>query len=245
MMAEQESAVIGAQHAPPDGPPSAPEAGEPEATGQLPIRRCLASGERLPQDCLLRFVVGPDGTLVPDLAGRLPGRGLWIRPDKGLLERAVARKLFARSARMPVIVPEDLIDRLGGALRRRCRDSLGLARRAGLVAAGHDKARGPLERGQAALLLQASDGSLPQRAKLANLGRGRCPGLEVIEILTAEELGDALGRGPTVHVALLPGGLAERVRLDCARLATYDAVRHDAGSPATGHRPGKSRDAND
>src|SRR5690625_1837902 len=85
-----------------------------------PIRRCLASGERLPQDRLLRFVVGPENELVPDLAARLPGRGLWIRPERALLERAIARGLFARAARGPVKVPPDLVERLGAALRRRC-----------------------------------------------------------------------------------------------------------------------------
>lgn len=204
----------------------------PEAEG--PIRRCLASGERLHQDRLLRFVVGPDGELVPDLAGKLPGRGLWIRPERVLLERAAARGLFARAAKAPVKVPADLAERVGRALRRRCLEGLGLARRAGAALAGHDKVRAVLERGEAALLLQAADGSPAQRARLAALGRGLRPGLEVIETLTAVELGEALGRGSSVHVAVLPGGVAERLRLDCARAAAYD-------DPGTA-RPGIARD---
>lgn len=222
--------------------PSA-SASVPESGG--PIRRCLASGERLPQDRLLRFVIGPEGELVPDLSGRLPGRGLWLRPERSLLERAAAKGLFARAAKAPVKVPEDLAERVGKALRRRCQERLGLARRAGAAVAGHDKVRALLERGAAALLLQAADGSPAQRARLAALGRGRNPALEVVEILTAAELGEALGRGSSVHVAVLPGGIADRVRLDCARLAAYDDVRHEAGADARGERPGESRDAND
>src|SRR5690625_700161 len=200
-----------------------------------PIRRCLASGERLPQDRLLRFVVGPENELVPDLAARLPGRGLWIRPERALLERAISRGLFARAARAPVRTPPDLVEHLGAALRRRCQDRLGMSRRAGLAVAGHDKVRSLLEKGAAAVLLQAADGSPAQRAKLRNLGLGRKPDLDVIEILTAVELGDALGRTPCVHVALLPGGLAERVVLDCTRLAAYE-VQHDAGRRADNER---------
>src|SRR5690554_11287 len=200
-----------------------------------PIRRCLASGERLPQDRLLRFVIGPDGDLVPDLTARLPGRGLWIQPERALLERAIKRGLFARAARTSLRVAPDLVERVGLALRRRCQDRLGMSRRAGLAVAGHDKVRGLLGKAAAAVLLQAADGSPAQRAKLRNLGLGRKPDLEVIELLTAAELGDALGRSPCVHVALLPGGLAERVVLDCARLAAFE-VQHDADAPADNQR---------
>lgn len=205
-----------------------------------PIRRCLASGERLHQDRLLRFVVGPESELVPDLAGKLPGRGLWIRPERALLERAAARGLFARAAKTPVKVPVDLAERVGRGLRRRCLEGIGLARRAGAALAGHDKVRAVLERGEAALLLQAADGSPAQRARLAALGRGHRPDLEVIEMLTAAELGEALGRGACVHLAVLPGGVAERLRLDCARAAAYDLreVARDDGR-------GDGRDANE
>jgi len=215
----------------------------PEIDG--PVRRCLASGERLHQDRLLRFVVGPGDELVPDLAGKLPGRGLWIRPERALLERAATRGLFARAAKAPVRVPEDLAERVGRALRRRCLESLGLARRAGAALAGHDKVRAVLERGEAALLLQAADGSPAQRARLAALGRGHRPGLEVIETLTAGELGEALGRGSSVHVAVLPGGVAERLRLDCARAAAYDHPGKARPGTARDDGRGHGRDANE
>src|SRR5690625_1982972 len=212
--------------------------------GGRPIRKCLASGMRLPQDSLLRFVVGPEGELVPDLAGRLPGRGLWIRPERDLLARAVAQGLFARAARAPVLVPSDLIERVGAALRRRCQDRLSMARRAGEAVYGYDKVRSLLEKASAALLLQAIDGSQGQRNKLRTLGQSRKADLEVMEILTAVELGDALGRGPCVHVALLPGGLAERLMLDGARLAAYE-LQHNAERRADDQGSGSSRDGND
>lgn len=238
MMAARQSAMTSPAR-PTSGGAESARPGRSNRPAHEPIRRCLASGERLPQDQLLRFVVGPENELVPDLAARLPGRGLWIRPERSLLEKALARGLFARAARAPVKAAPDLVERVGKGLRRRCQDRLGIARRAGLVLAGHDKVRSLLEKGAAVALLQAADGSPAQRARLRNLGLGNKPDLKVIEILTAAELGDALGRAPCVHVALLPGGSAERVILDCARLAAHD-VQHDAESRLRDERFGAS-----
>src|ERR1700722_12002846 len=82
---------------------------EPE-TG--PLRRCVVTRERLPKERMIRFVVGPDGTLVPDLAATLPGRGIWLSACGDVLETARARgglgRVFARAARGPVRVPTDL-----------------------------------------------------------------------------------------------------------------------------------------
>ncbi|MEM6662503.1 MAG: DUF448 domain-containing protein, partial [Pseudomonadota bacterium] len=43
-----------------------------------PERRCIATGETGATDRLIRFVLAPEGGLVPDLAARLPGRGAWL-----------------------------------------------------------------------------------------------------------------------------------------------------------------------
>ena len=48
---------------------------------------------------MIRFVVGPEGDVVPDLARRLPGRGMWVRAERAAVEQAVAKKAFARAAR--------------------------------------------------------------------------------------------------------------------------------------------------
>lgn len=194
--------------------------GEPLTGAQ---RRCLASGAIHPREQLLRFALAPDGSVVPDLANRLPGRGLWLTPDRRMVEKAMVRKLFARAARCSVTVPEDLAERVSRLMRESCLRLLGLARRAGETAAGYDKVHGLLKKGEAALLLQASDGSEAPRSRLRTLGVGQTPGLEVIELFTADELGEALGQSPRVHVAVLPGGLAERLRREAARLKAYTA----------------------
>ena len=59
-------------------------------------RRCLASGEtRDPLD-MVRFVLSPDGVVTPDIARKLPGRGVWVSADRKSLEKTIALKSFSR-----------------------------------------------------------------------------------------------------------------------------------------------------
>jgi predicted RNA-binding protein YlxR (DUF448 family)/ribosomal protein L30E len=179
-----------------------------------PIRRCLASGERHPRETLIRFVVSPDGIIVPDIAAALPGRGLWLKPDRKLLETAIAKRGFDRAAKRKVSVPTDLASTVEALLARRCVDGLGLARRAGKAVAGFEKVSAMLKSGQAGLILAASDGAEDGRRKIAGLA----PGLPIIDCLTSAELASAFGRDHVVHAAILAGTLANRLIRDAARL---------------------------
>jgi predicted RNA-binding protein YlxR (DUF448 family) len=185
------------------------------ATAASPRRRCIATGEGQDRARLLRFVVGPDGAIVPDIDERLPGRGLWLTPRRDIVERAVAKRAFARAARRSVAVPPDLADRVEILLARRCVDSLGLARRAGLAVAGFDRVCDAIRQGRAGLLLCARDGAAGGRRKLVELGRG----LPCADILTAAELGAAFGRDRIVYAALGGGKLCRRLIADLDRLA--------------------------
>lgn len=209
------------------------ETRKPARPAREPERRCIASGEVRPKESLLRFVVGPDGVLVPDLAERLPGRGLWLTADRELLRKAAAKNLFAKAARQRVTLPEDLEARVTELLRQRVLELLSLARRAGALAAGHDKVRLRLEAGAAALLLQAEDGAEESCRRLARLAEGVRPGINIYRVLPAVELGAALGREQAVHVAVDPGGLAERLNRELARfMALRGCEETGAGSPA-------------
>ena len=155
-----------------------------------PERRCIASGESGATDRLIRFVMGPDGALVPDLAAKLPGRGVWLTADRALVEKAVAKRLFARGFKAPIQAPEDLADRLEALLAQRLIDLLSLARKAGQAVTGFEKVRARLRSGQSAVLVAASDGAADGRAKLKGLA-GEIP---LIEALSGQELGLAFGR---------------------------------------------------
>ncbi len=184
-----------------------------------PERRCIASGQVRPKEELLRFVAGPDGRIVPDLAGRLPGRGLWLTPRRDMMEKACKRNLFAKAARARVRVPDDLIGQVDRLMASRCLDLLGLARRAGAAVAGYEKAASWLAAGKAGVLFQAVDAAEGGRRKLRALARAAGPHVPVIELFTAQELGRALGRGAAVHVAVAPAGILARLTRETARLS--------------------------
>jgi predicted RNA-binding protein YlxR (DUF448 family)/ribosomal protein L30E len=183
-----------------------------------PHRRCIASGAVRPKSELLRFVVGPDGTLVPDPSGRLPGRGLWLSPRRDMLEKACVRNLFAKAARASVRLPDDLPAFTEAALRRRFLELLGLATRAGETIAGFQKVKDRLAAGRAALLVHAGDAAEDGRRKIAAAARARQPDLPAVTVFTAAELGQAIGRDHVVHLLILPGGLADRLEAEARRL---------------------------
>lgn len=192
-------------------------------------RRCIATGEVLPKPRLIRFVVGPENILVPDLEERLPGRGLWVSADRAALDRAVAKGLFSRAARATVRVPEGLADRLEALLAQRLVRQIGLARRAGKAVAGYEKVRSWLQNGTASVLLAAADGADEGRGKL----RALAGGLPLVEVLRADEMGEAFGRDRAVHIAIARGGLAERILTESARLVglrRFDLARPSPGT---------------
>lgn len=180
-----------------------------------PERRCIATGEVTPKAGLVRFVVGPDAQIVPDITGRLPGRGIWVAADRAALEKAVQKRMFARAARQPVELPDGLVTLVEGLLLRRVVELLSLARKGGAAVAGYEKVRDWLLKGQAEVLLQASDGSERGKTKLRPPG-GR---ETLIGALSASELGLAFGREHVIHAALAAGGLTTRVVEEAARLA--------------------------
>lgn len=182
-------------------------------------RRCIVSGEVRPRDELLRFVVDPEGRLIPDTAGRLPGRGIWLSPDRDSVKRARVRKLFERAARRSLQVDVDLDDRIERLLAARCVELIGLARRAGQAVAGFEKVRAMLRQDRCAVLLAAGDGAQDGRAKL----RTTAPAVPVIECLLADELGRAFGRERTVHAALSHGTLAAKLQIEARKLKGFRA----------------------
>jgi predicted RNA-binding protein YlxR (DUF448 family) len=192
-----------------------------------PERRCIVTGDSGPAAGLVRFVIGPDQTVVPDIAERLPGRGIWVSADAEAIDTAVRKRLFVRAARQPVQVPDGLAALVDTLVARRVIESVSLARKSGEAVAGYEKVREWLMKGTAAALLQASDGSERERSRLRPPeGSGG-----TIACLTASELGLAFGRERVIHAALAAGGLATRVVEEAARLA---GLRRRDGGAATG-----------
>ena len=176
-------------------------------------RKCIVTGDVQPTAGLIRFVVGPEGQVLPDILGKLPGRGMYVKADRAALEVA-SKGQFSRSAKQTVTVPEGLVDEVERQLTRRTIDLLALARKAGLAVCGFEKVKGWLAGGaRVRVLLQASDGSERGKAKLWTPEGARYFGC-----FTSAELGLAFGRGSVIHGALATGGLSNRVVEEATKL---------------------------
>jgi uncharacterized protein len=183
-------------------------------------RRCIVTRESLPDSRLIRFVVDPQGQVVPDVGAILPGRGMWVTANREILERAIAKRHFCRSAGISVAIAGDIPERVERLLVERMAGHLGLARRAGQIVLGFDAvARGLTAPRPAKLLIEASNGAPDGRRKLLALVRGTPP--TIIDCLTGEELSLALGRENVVHAALKSGRFSERLLADANRLRGF------------------------
>ncbi len=194
-------------------------------------RRCIVSGEIMPDSQLVRFVAAPDGQVVPDVAAKLPGRGLWVSATRKAVTLAVEKKLFARAAKANVAATADLAERTEKALVTRMLGDLGIARRSGALVLGFDNVLRALDSARPpAVLIEAIDGSGDGKRKLYNAAHARGMKPEVLECLTSAELGLALGRENVIHAAVQPGGLAERLTFDAERLQGFRPAGNERDS---------------
>ncbi|MSO74995.1 MAG: RNA-binding protein [Alphaproteobacteria bacterium] len=201
-------------------------------------RSCIVSRKSLPRRALVRFVIGPDHRVVPDLSERLPGRGLWVSANRESLALACTRNLFAKAAKANVSVDAGLVDEVERQIVARALGVLGMARRSGVVACGHDKVRALLAGGHAAVLVEAADAAPDAAARMA----ARAGSTPVVRCFSRTELGAALGRDEAVHVALEPGHLAESLLTAVERLKGF---RSPTASAAATIDMANDRDGNE
>jgi predicted RNA-binding protein YlxR (DUF448 family) len=184
----------------------------------------LVSRETFAREAMLRFVIGPEGQVVFDVAATLPGRGMWLSASADVVQTAIKRGVFARAAKAQVKTPPDLAVVIQSRLRARVADFLGLARRSGAAISGFEKAREWLVSGKAGLVVQAADGSAEEKSRF--VGSRDIP---VVAVLTAAELGQIFGREHAVHVVIASGRLARMIEVEAVRLAGV------AGGGTSGH----------
>ncbi len=163
--------------------------------------------------------MAPDGTLTPDLAETLPGRGVWVAAARDALAAPGLAKAAARSVRKRVSAPDGLADTVERLLAERCRATLGLARRAGLVEAGYEKVKAAIADGRASMMLTARDSAGRDSRELARRAAAGPRPVRIAAALDSAELGAAFGRERLVHVAVGGGSLADRLYRDLQRLA--------------------------
>ena len=191
----------------------------------LRIRRCIVSGDVLPEGRLVRFVAGPDGQIVPDIEAKLPGRGLWVRAERKAVEQA-AKGSFSRTAGGPVKADAALAGRTEARLVERMLDHIGLGRRAGDLILGFDQVERALRSpGAPAVIIEASDAAADGGRKLQAAARASGIAPFVIAALSSAELSLALGRSNVVHAALKSGRIAERLVFDAGRLNGFRPLK--------------------
>jgi uncharacterized protein len=189
------------------------------------VRLCAVTRIQRPVEDLVRFVLGPEGNIVPDLARRLPGRGVWVEACRSALAEAVRRKVFARSLQQAVTVSADLPEQVERLMARRLAEAISIANKAGQLVTGFAKVEELVGQGRAVVLIQAADGAADGAAKLARkfealVGAERAAEATVAE-LPGEQLDLAIGRSNVVHAAASGGGAAQRILEEARRLRRY------------------------
>lgn len=185
------------------------------------VRQCAVTRERLGKDGLVRFVLSPDGVVTPDVAEKLPGRGVWVTADRGVLGEALKKGVFARAFKSSVTVPDGLADGVERLLVQRFISLLGMAKKAGEVVLGFDQVRDALQKRPPGLLLEAADGAEDGRSKVYFLAKALYSGVDVAGALTAAELGMAFGRDRVIHGLVRKGPFAKSLAAAYVRLAGF------------------------
>lgn len=198
-----------------------------------PERTCIASRRTGSPDEMIRFVLGPEGQVVPDLRRKLPGRGAWVSATRAMVDDAVRKKAFSRAFKTQAAVSPSLAEEVEGLLVRAAREALSLANKAGLVVSGFSKVEAAIAGKPLAGVIHARDAAADGVRKIGQALRRRLgdayDGIEVSRALDSPELDLALGRAHVIHAALLDGPASR------ACMARFRALEHyrTGGAPGS------------
>ncbi len=178
-----------------------------------PERSCIVTRTKGTPEDLIRFVLSPDGTVVPDIRAKLPGRGAWVIGRASTVAEAVRRKAFARAFKAEVKASPELPALIDALLEKDALQALSLANKAGLVVAGMTKVESLLAKRPVAAVIHAADGSQDGRRKLEAAIRGRlgeaAGEIPRVQIFASGQLDLALGRTNVIHAALAVGSASQ------------------------------------
>lgn len=180
----------------------------PEDQNSEHARRCLVSGAMRPRTEMVRFVIGPEDEVVPDLAENLPGRGLWVTATVEAVRQAVKSNVFAKAARQTAKPAVTLADDVKELLRRRCLNFLGLAKGAGIAVLGETQTEAALRAGKLALYVHAPD---------ATRVLDSMQSVETCDLFTRSEIGAAFGFDQIAYAGVVPHKLTEKLKMEINR----------------------------
>jgi uncharacterized protein len=180
---------------------------------------CIVTRHEATEDALVRFARAPDGTVVPDLSAKLPGRGVWVTCSRAVLADAIKRKAFTRGFDAECIVPEGLADTVADLLRKQAVSGISLARKAGSAVQGFTKVEEALRKGSVRVLLHVEGAASDGKAKLDRLASAKTL---VSDSFRSDEMDLAFGRANVVHAAVAASGVAERLVVFLQRMAGFE-----------------------
>lgn len=180
-----------------------------------PERTCIITREVRPKEALIRFVVSPEGKLVADLTGKLPGRGMYVGCSKLLVAEAIAKRAFSKAAGAQVHIPDGFLNSLEQLMARRVGEALSMARKAGQVITGFEKVEDACKSGKTEALIHAEDAGADG---LKKLGFYAGP---VFANLPRELISQVVGRENAVHVAITHGPAAQFFITEARRFALF------------------------
>ena len=196
------------------------EARREKRTGES-VRHCAVTRERLAPDALIRFVRGPDGTVIPDVFGKLPGRGAWVTANQTILNDGVESGVFSRAFKAQSQPIENLAQEIERQLLQRCNGLLGMAKKSGVAVLGFDQVRAYIRKQEPGWLLEASDGAEDGRNKVHFLAKAIYEDVKVAGALSSAELGVAFGREHVIHALLEQGSLSDAFSIAYRRLIGF------------------------
>jgi predicted RNA-binding protein YlxR (DUF448 family) len=193
-------------------------------------RTCIVTRQSGEPDELIRFVVGPDSAVVPDLKRSLPGRGCWVTAERLYVDKAAAKGHFSRAFKRQVGLPPDLGAMVDALMARAALGALGLARKAGAVAMGAAKVEAAVRSGKAVMVLHAREGAEDGIRKISQARRATVhlggPAIPAYKLFSEAELGLALGGTNVIHAAVLATDAGRAV---LKRMVALD--RYRGGTP--------------
>ncbi|WP_314954230.1 RNA-binding protein [Bradyrhizobium cosmicum] len=213
----------------------------PRTERSATMRMCAVSREVRPIDELIRFVVSPQGQIVPDLKRKLPGRGMWITTSREVVAEAARRNHFSKAFKRELRIPQTFPADIEALLVRSVTEALGIAAKAAQVVAGFGKVESALREGTVEVLIHASDGAADGIRKLDMLARqnggnrGTKPQIAVVTALKSIELDLALTRSNVIHAALLAGPASKSFLSRSQMLVRYRMADDDK----TAEKPGQ------
>jgi len=200
-------------------------------------RMCIVTRESGSPDELIRFVAAPDGTVVADLKRQLPGRGCWVKLDRALVDKAVAKRLFSRALKAGVTAPEDLGARVDRLLVAQLTGMMNMARKAGQFVTGASKVDAAVRNGAAIAVFHAVDAAedgvrkIDQARKAWHLGMETDEEIPSFRLSTEAEMEELMGQNAFIHAAALAGQAGEGV---VKRANLLERYRSGGQSRATG-----------